>query len=354
MFSVIVVDGVRKTYVKRHRGGMANYMWLDAIKGLFKKSHPTVQALNGVSLNVEQGSIVSILGPNGSGKTTLVKIICALLKPTTGSICIKGKDIVKNPYWTRQHISLIGSNAWVSFDMQLSVRENLEFWGRLYGLSGKELKQRITAASESLAITDRLNEPIRTLSSGLRQRVALAKGLLTQSPILVMDEPTVALDPDVAASFRKVVQELNRKHGITVLLTTHLMEEADHLSDTVYFLNEGKIVMQGSPAALKQSLNLESKTWLIYGDGIDRLVAALHSAAFVNHFTYKVNKMDMTLSLSTLAEPDSQAQLEAIIDSSGCHVLRSATREKTLEDVFFFVTGRRLNNAGSNSGFFGS
>lgn len=212
------------------------------------------KALSGVSFQVQEGEIFGLLGPNGGGKTTLFRILSTLLLPTSGRATIFGLDVAKRPQEVRRRIGVVFQSH--SLDNKLTAAENLRHQGHLYGLRGKHLQERISHVLERLGVASRRNDLVETLSGGLRRRIELAKGLLHQPGLLLLDEPTTGLDPGVRREFWDYVDLLRSRDGVTVLVTTHLLEEAEKC-DRLAILHQGEVVAFDSPDALKNSIGAE-------------------------------------------------------------------------------------------------
>ena len=212
------------------------------------------RALRGVSLTVERGAIVGVLGPNGAGKTTLLSILATLLTPDRGTITILGHDVVREAGLLRRRLNMASGRP--SFLWSLRVGEIVAFYGRLYGLSGRALRARVDALIELTELGPYRRAQYSDLSTGLKQRVALAKSLVNEPELLFLDEPTLGLDPDVAARMRAHIGRLRREQGITIVLTTHYMREADELCDEIAFIKGGQILARGTPGELKRQIRL--------------------------------------------------------------------------------------------------
>src|SRR5262245_53062073 len=202
------------------------------------------RALSGVSFEVRRGEIFALLGPNGGGKTTLFKILSTAFAPTSGTARILGHDVRKEADEVRRHIGIVFQNP--SLDKKLTVLENLRYHGQLYGLRGKVLTARVQEMMERLVIADRANNLVETLSGGLARRVELAKGLLHRPEVLILDEPSVGLDPGARRDLWLYLQKLRENEKVTILVTTHLVDEGDR-SDHVLVLNQGQVVASGTP-----------------------------------------------------------------------------------------------------------
>jgi ABC-2 type transport system ATP-binding protein len=212
------------------------------------------RALRGVSLTLERGAIVGVLGPNGAGKTTLLSILATLLTPDRGTITVLGHDVVREAGVLRRRLNMASGRP--SFLWSLRVGEIVAFYGRLYGLSGRALRARVDALIELTELGPYRRAQYSDLSTGLKQRVALAKSLVNEPELLFLDEPTLGLDPDVAARVRAHIARLRREQGMTIVLTTHYMREADELCDEIAFIKGGQILARGTPGELKRQIRL--------------------------------------------------------------------------------------------------
>jgi ABC-2 type transport system ATP-binding protein len=211
-------------------------------------------ALRGVSLAVPRGAIFGLLGPNGAGKTTLLSILATLLTPDSGSVTVLGHDVLREANALRRRLNMASGRP--SFLWSLRVGEIIAFYGRLYGLSGATLRRRVDGLIELCELLPYRRVPYSELSTGLKQRVALAKSLVNDPELLFLDEPTLGLDPDVSVRVREHIARLRREQGITIVLTTHYMREADELCDEIAFIKAGRILARGTPGELKRQIRL--------------------------------------------------------------------------------------------------
>ena len=216
-----------------------------------KRSQAARQALKGISFSVEQGEIFGLLGPNGGGKTTTFHILATFFPPSGGRALVFGVDVAEDPEAVRQRLGVVFQNP--SLDKKLTVEENLRHQGHLYGLSGSDLRARIDEVLTRVVLEDRKKDFIETLSGGLRRRVELAKGMLHRPGLLLLDEPSTGLDPGARRDLWDYLQELQRKENVTMVVTTHLMEEAEKCN-RVAILNEGTLVALGTPEQLKSQI----------------------------------------------------------------------------------------------------
>jgi ABC-2 type transport system ATP-binding protein len=212
------------------------------------------EALRGVDLQIEEGEIFGILGPNGAGKTTFLSILSTLLLPDRGEIQILGIDGLRDGHRIREKVNMSSGNA--NFLWSLTVRENLHFYGMLYGLTGKRREEKVKRLVELFNLEEHLNVPFDQLSTGMKQRLSLAKSLLNDPVILFLDEPTVGLDPNISLRIREEIREIQKKRKMTILLTTHNMREAEFLCDRIAFLKSGEILTVGAPEELKRKVRI--------------------------------------------------------------------------------------------------
>ena len=214
-----------------------------------RKAEPTAwfTAVDGVSLQIQRGEVFGLLGPNGAGKSTTIRMLCTLLEPTEGTAHVNGYDVVRQSTQVRQSLGTVLAGE-RSIYWKLSARENLEYFAALYHIPANVAQRRIAELLDRMELTARANDLVEKYSTGMRQRVAIARALLAQPPILLLDEPTLGLDPQAARKVRELVREL-KSEGHTILLTTHYMEEADQLSDRIGIIDTGKVIALGTPAS---------------------------------------------------------------------------------------------------------
>jgi ABC-2 type transport system ATP-binding protein len=287
------------------------------------------RALDGVSFEVKRGEIFALLGPNGGGKTTLFKILSTALVPSGGTASIFGFDIRKQADEVRRRIGVVFQNP--SLDKKLTVLENLRYHGQFYGLRGRELTDRVTEMMERLAVADRAGHLVETLSGGLARRVELAKGLLHRPELLILDEPSVGLDPGARHDLWVYLQKLREKEGVTILVTTHLIDEGDR-SDRVLVLNLGRIVALDTPAALKEQIG---------GDviSIETKEPELLSGKIQEKFGITPAALNGTLRIEKRA---GHAFISQVVDAFPDMIEAVNLSKPTLEDVFIARTGHRF------------
>ncbi len=225
------------------------------VKGVSKK-FGNFEAVKNISFAVEQGTIFAFLGPNGAGKTTTIKMLTTLLHPTDGSISLNGFDPVHHPEQARHSFGIVFQDP--SLDTELTAYENMEFHAVLYGVKSDVYKPRIQELMELVDLWDRKDSLVKDFSGGMKRRLEIARGLLHHPKVLFLDEPTLGLDPQTRNHIWGYIQNLNKKEGLTVFFTTHYMDEADRVANTVSIIDHGKIISSGSPEELKQKTNTKS------------------------------------------------------------------------------------------------
>jgi len=292
-----------------------------------------VRALDGLSLDVEEGTVLSVLGPNGAGKTTVVRILTTLLRADSGSASVAGIDVIKNPEKVREVIGLSGQYAAV--DEILTGYDNLVMFGELYHLGKKQAVVRANELLERFSLTEAAKRPIKTYSGGMRRRLDLAASLIVKPKVLFLDEPTTGLDPRGRQEMWGVIQELV-KGGVTLLLTTQYLEEADQLADEIAVIDTGKVIARGTSDALKKQVG---------GERLEVVVEQAHVAKTMEIVAaVSAHKATLDEGLRLISSPvstGSAALFEVLkaLDSAGIHALDVGLKRPSLDDVFLSLTG---------------
>jgi ABC-2 type transport system ATP-binding protein len=302
------------------------------------KKFAGVAADDAISFTVAEGETYGILGPNGAGKTTLVRMLTTLLPPTSGTARIRGKDIVRDRSAVRALIGTV-SQA-VTTDEHLTVEENLSVQGKMYGLAGSGLARMIGRRLAQVGLTERRAQITRELSGGMRRRLEIARGVLHSPHVLFLDEPTSGLDPRSRRAIWEMLQELKTADPqLSIILTTHAMDEADYLCDRVAILDQGRILCEDSPAALKRSLETGERTQI----ELDRVLSPVEREAVLalGGRNWRSNAPDSFEFQSRPGEGVGRRAAEHL-ERRGYRILHLTISPVTLEDVFFSYTGRGL------------
>ena len=290
-----------------------------------------VKALDNLSLDVEEGTVLGVLGPNGAGKTTTVRILATLLKPDSGIATVAGIDVAKHPDKVRELIGLSGQYAAV--DETLTGWDNLVMFGRLYHLGKTASIKRADELLERFSLTDSARRPIKTYSGGMRRRLDLAASLIVQPKVLFLDEPTTGLDPRGRQEMWEVIQELV-KGGVTLLLTTQYLEEADQLADEIAVIDHGKVIARGTSDALKKQVGGERLEITVENTDITK------TQEIVSRISTSAIHTDVR-TISAPVSTGSIALMEALraLDEAKIHPLDIALKRPSLDDVFLSLTG---------------
>ena len=303
------------------------------------KKYGDFTAVNNVSFEIRQGEIFSLLGPNGAGKTTTISMLSTLYTPTSGEATIGGHSVTKDPMAVRNLIGVVPQELALYDD--LSARENLVFWGQMYGLSGKALKIRVEEVLEQIGLSDKAGKRVKTYSGGMKRRVNIGVGLLHKPSLLFMDEPTVGIDPQSRRAILDSVKALNRQ-GMTVLYTTHYMEEAQELSDRVGILDHGELIALGTQAELNRQVG-ENDTLILHIDESQNGEALASAVRKIQ----TVLKADLTDHSVAIIAPEAEEIMAPVIikaNELGIKIRSVDIKEPNLEAVFLSLTGRALRD----------
>ncbi len=296
-------------------------------------------AVDDVSFAVREGEIFSLLGPNGAGKTTTISMLSCLLRPTSGDAKVAGASVTNAPHQVKEVIGVVPQE--IALYPKLSARENLYFWGRLYGMSGGKMKERVEEVLEIVGLKDRAKDRVETYSGGMQRRINIGVGLLHRPKLVYMDEPTVGIDPQSRRNILDTVLALNEQ-GMTVLYTTHYMEEAQELSDRIGIIDHGKMIALGTLPELTQLVGEQDIVELGITEEHSRpeLIKALSAVEGVREVKAANGNLRLIANDGNAALPD----LITIANAQGARISDISVQEPNLEAVFLHLTGRALRD----------
>jgi ABC-2 type transport system ATP-binding protein len=321
------------------RNTAGNGVAIDA-RDLVKTYKGEVRAVRGVSLSIPAGTVFGLLGPNGAGKSTIVKMLTTLSAPTGGTATVAGFDIVKQQKQVRRAIGCVAQNSGV--DVQATGRENLLLQGRVYGMRGAELNRRADELLLRFGLAEVGRRFVKTYSGGMKRKLDVALGLMHAPRVLFLDEPTTGLDPEARAEMWEQIRELAWDQGLTILLTTHYLEEADQLARNLAIVDQGRIVTQGTPDELKAQLNGDAVS-LELAAGTDTDTAK--SVAIARDLLSDVGVDGLTLRGRSADGAGAVPALLAALEEVDVHVASVTVARPSLDDVYLRYTGRSFSSA---------
>ena len=349
VFSIQTIDLTKKFAKKMHRG-IFGFLRREKSKNKHEEKENVTVALDKVNIKIRSGELFGLLGPNGSGKTTTIKCLSTILIPDEGTAIVNGFDIHKETSMVRATLGLVVGGERTLY-WKLTARDNLMYFASLYKMQRKEAKKRVEELLDTLQLYDRADERLEDYSTGMRQKVAIARALLHDPPILLLDEPTLGLDPNFARQIRNQIKELSEKYGKTILLTTHYMDEADQLCDRVAFINNGKIVAVDTPNRLKAMVKEKE---------LVEVVVYRPPADIEKHIRLLLPDAEVVKLIPGDENEGNPSRIKIIGGTAEEHVgtVIDALRQKnvrigglnvgvpTLEDVFIKLTGAKLTEDG--------
>lgn len=306
------------------------------VKGLRKEFKGTV-AVDDVSFSVLTGEVFGLLGPNGAGKSTTISMLCGLLTPNAGSIYLRGEEVTRKPSEIKRVLGLVPQD--IALYPSLTARENLTFWGRMYGLSGSLLPERVNEALEYCGLTDRAGDRIETFSGGMKRRINIGAALLHKPELLIMDEPTVGIDPQSRNHILDTVLRLNSE-GVTVIYTSHYMEEVEHLCSRIAIMDYGKIIAMGTKEELAKTVGDADKLEIAVGESVVPALKEIEAIPGVQ----SVADGSGLVTVLVKGGHEHLPQILEVLSRSGAKIRSVDITEPNLESVFLSLTGRALRD----------
>ncbi|GAA5206708.1 ABC transporter ATP-binding protein [Microbacterium kyungheense] len=309
---------------------------------------PAVRALDGLGFSVAAGRVFGLLGPNGAGKSTTTKILTTLSRPTSGSATVAGHDVAADPAAVRAAIGYVSQG--VSTDALLTARENLEIAARLRGVGAGDARGRAAHLLDEFGLAEASTRPVGSFSGGMRRRLDVAAALVHRPRVLFLDEPTTGLDPEARAAMWAEIRRLSGEEALTVVLTTHYMEEADRLADELLLVNKGRAVVQGTPDELKAALHGDSLRVSLVEPDADAVRAAIARVPGLRDVVIEASGVDGVLAART---DDASAAVGAVIgalDAAGIRFGQVAASHPTLDDVYLHFVGHTFGDPSTGSG----
>ncbi|MBN2043327.1 MAG: ATP-binding cassette domain-containing protein [Candidatus Aenigmarchaeota archaeon] len=312
------------------------------VRNLRKEFSGGIKAVDGINLQVYEGEIFGLLGPNGAGKTTTIRMLATMTRPTSGQAMVCGTDVTKDPDKVRRCIGIVFQDP--ALDDQLTGRENLDFHARMYGMKREERGERIKEVLELVELSERANDLAEKYSGGMKRRLEIARGLMHRPRVLFLDEPTLGLDAQTRRVIWEHIRKLNEKYRITIILTTHYMEEADFLCGRVAIVDHGKILALDKPSKLKESMGGDVITLKVKNSGkMADLAKSMEGAK-------RVKVHDSSVSVSMANAGTRIPELLKAAEKAGIDVESVDLHKPTLEDVFIHYTGKTIREQETSAG----
>jgi ABC-2 type transport system ATP-binding protein len=302
-------------------------------------------AVDAISFDVAHGEIFGLLGPNGAGKSTLIRMLTTLIEPTSGTAHVNGYDVRESPSEVRESIGVIPQA--MTSDLELSARENLLIFAKLYGVARERRKQMIQELLEAVELADWADHPVKNLSGGMRRRLEIARGLVHEPRIFFLDEPTTGLDPVSRVAVWEMLVKLKQQRDLTILMTTHYMDEADRLCDRIAIVDHGKLVVLDSPLKLKASVPGNTVVEVSFGPAPETWPGTVRSLPGVE----EVTAQDHVFRIASNDGPRTTTQLLEAAQRAGVAVASLSVQSTTLDDVFVHYTGSQLRDTVQSTGY---
>jgi ABC-2 type transport system ATP-binding protein len=313
--------------------------------GNITKKFGAFTAVDAISFDVAHGEIFGLLGPNGAGKSTLIRMLTTLIEPTSGTAHVNGYDVRESPSEVRESIGVIPQA--MTSDLELSARENLLIFAKLYGVARERRKQMIQELLEAVELADWADHPVKNLSGGMRRRLEIARGLVHEPRIFFLDEPTTGLDPVSRVAVWEMLVKLKQQRDLTILMTTHYMDEADRLCDRIAIVDHGKLVVLDSPLKLKASVPGNTVVEVSFGPAPETWPGTVRSLPGVE----EVTAQDHVFRIASNDGPRTTTQLLEAAQRAGVAVASLSVQSTTLDDVFVHYTGSQLRDTVQSTGY---
>ena len=308
------------------------------IKGLTKR-FDDLTAVDHIELNVPEGSIYGLLGPNGAGKSTSIRLLCTLLTPSEGTACIGGFDIIESPVSVREITGVMPEESNHTLYSTMSTYENLEYFGKLYGIPDAEIPERIEELLNFMGLWERKDDPAGELSTGNRQRLALCRALLHRPKVLLLDEPTSALDPIAAKKVRELILSLAKKYRQTFFINSHNLAEVQRICDRIAIIDKGRILLSGKTKELQSKLQASQNFTIRVTDDLEKALSIAKSMSFVTSAEKEVDSLQVTIE-----DPiGNNSTLMQSLLSQGVRIIEFAEEAATLEDLYLDVIKGGVN-----------
>lgn len=302
------------------------------------KTFKQVSAVKNLNMFIEKGEIVGLLGPNGAGKSTAISMMSSLVEPTSGDVCYNNKSILKNPAPLRKVIGVVPQE--IALYTDLTAEENLRFFGRIYDLKGTELKRKMDEVLDTIGLSDRRKDVVKTFSGGMQRRLNIGVALLHEPEFIIMDEPTVGIDPQSRNYILETVKRLNSEKQMTVLYTSHYMEEVEFLCNRIYIMDKGNLIASGTKEEIKRILSSEKAISIKAERWNDSFIQSLKKLPMVNRMT----EDEKEITIMTAKEINLFSQVIRLAEDAGIELSSVNVKTPTLEDVFLHLTGRALRD----------
>ncbi|AQP96057.1 MULTISPECIES: ABC transporter ATP-binding protein [Bacillus] len=307
------------------------------LKKLTKK-YDDFTAVNNISLTVEDGEVFGLLGPNGAGKSTMVSMISTVLAPTSGTIKVDNKSLKEKPIEIKKIMGVVPQD--LALYETLSAKDNLNFFGSLYGLKGKKLKERTDEVLEIIELTDKKNQNVSEFSGGMKRRVNIGVALMNNPKLLILDEPTVGIDPQSRNHILETVKRLNKEKGMTVIYTSHYMEEVEYLCEKVAIVDHGSLIALGTKEELKENLNACDTLTVTFKGADEKALSRINSITGIDKVTVDHKQISMLVSTK-------ERNIIEIVDdikNLGIDLTSFKYEEVNLESIFLQITGKNLRD----------